>query len=528
MIGWLLLTICVSIILFVGMQQFVIGDASLYASISKRMYLQDDYFRLFLGEKPYLQKPHLLFWLSSLSFSVFGVNTLAFKLPSILIGLSGVFALYLFGKKAMNERVGFWAAFIWFFSLAFMLHTNDIHMDTMMTGFILWTAYFWLRFVYDDGIKWLMIGSVPLAFAMMTKGPLGAFVPVSGLVFALLAKGGFKEVFRWPMLLALLLVVILISPVLYSVYLQHGLDGLLFYAWENNAGRVERSDGGTKDVFFYMHTMAWFFLPWALLFIYAFGRTIHNFWQRKCSLSTVFAFGSFITFFVVASLADQQAPHYLYSLLPFAAFLTSVYANDDQHLRAKNILLAIPCVATFLLATVGLVIFPPTNFLMIVVSVCSFASAVLFASDNNGLRRLFLLNAVGITLLFGVVNIQLFQLYFQPHDAIVQAVYMVNETMKQGDKLYILDESDHHQARADFYANHGVQQISDAKELSFNESFFVISSERELLDLLAEAEPNAQHSFAYLLLTKPLKSVSFAMKSTEEEMPQIFLLDYTK
>ena len=64
-------------------------DAAQYASMSREMAGSGNYLQLYDLGKDYLDKPPLLFWLSSISIQIFGVHDWAYRLPSILcLGLA--------------------------------------------------------------------------------------------------------------------------------------------------------------------------------------------------------------------------------------------------------------------------------------------------------------------------------------------------------------------------------------------------------------------------------------------------------
>ena len=78
-------------------------DATQYASMSREMLLTGNYLQLYDLGKDYIDKPPMLFWLSSLSMYVFGIQDWAYRLPSFLFSLLALYSTYrlalLFYKK---------------------------------------------------------------------------------------------------------------------------------------------------------------------------------------------------------------------------------------------------------------------------------------------------------------------------------------------------------------------------------------------------------------------------------------------
>ena len=62
-------------------------DAAQYASMSREMLESGSYLQVFEHGKDYLDKPPLIFWLSSLSMKIFGVGNFGYKFPSFLFAL---------------------------------------------------------------------------------------------------------------------------------------------------------------------------------------------------------------------------------------------------------------------------------------------------------------------------------------------------------------------------------------------------------------------------------------------------------
>lgn len=54
--------------------------------------------------------PHLYFYILRLFFEVFGFTTFIARVPSVIFGIAGVYAIYLLGKELINKKTGLIAA----------------------------------------------------------------------------------------------------------------------------------------------------------------------------------------------------------------------------------------------------------------------------------------------------------------------------------------------------------------------------------------------------------------------------------
>ena len=113
------------------------NDSAHHADIALRMYLTGDYVNLVDHGKDYLDKPHLHFWLSSFSYSIFGVTGFAYKFPSFLFTILGTYSTYRLGKALYNSEAGRLAALIVASAFAYLLANNDVRMDAILTASII-------------------------------------------------------------------------------------------------------------------------------------------------------------------------------------------------------------------------------------------------------------------------------------------------------------------------------------------------------------------------------------------------------
>src|SRR4051812_45320253 len=63
---------------------FYSEDAAQYAAMAREMFSQGSYFELKDRGLFYLDKPPLLFWLTSLSYAIFGISPAAYRVVSLI------------------------------------------------------------------------------------------------------------------------------------------------------------------------------------------------------------------------------------------------------------------------------------------------------------------------------------------------------------------------------------------------------------------------------------------------------------
>lgn len=130
-------------------------DAAQYASISKEMSETGSYLVVKHCGKDYLDKPPLLFWLSALSFKMFGVYNWSYKMPSYLFSLLAVLATYCLASSLYDKRVAVLSAIILYTTQAFFVFNNDVRTDTILASCVITSI--WLLYQFSINGKFYFL-----------------------------------------------------------------------------------------------------------------------------------------------------------------------------------------------------------------------------------------------------------------------------------------------------------------------------------------------------------------------------------
>lgn len=313
-------------------------DGALYASISKNMVLRSDYLQLFGEGREWLDKPHFPFWVTAFFFRCFGFTTWAYKLPALLFLYVGAVYTYLFAKRLYNRDTALWAVLILLTAEHIVISNNDVRAEPYLTGLIIGSVYHFYRSMTEKSFVQLVLASLLAACAVMTKGMM-ALVPVGGAIAGeLLIKRRWKDLFHVRWLMAALLILVFITPELYSLYYQFdahpeklvfgrtGVSGIRFFFWDSQFGRFFNTGPirGKGDPFFFLHTTLWAFLPWSLLLVAALAGFIRRGRRAPQQVEWYCISGSMLLF-LLFSASKFQLPHYLNPIFPFFAILTAQY-----------------------------------------------------------------------------------------------------------------------------------------------------------------------------------------------------------
>ena len=322
-------------------------DAAQYSLISMEMSVTKSFLEVFQYGNDYLDKPPLLFWLSSTSYLVFGISNFAYKLPSVLVALLGIYSTYRFAKLWYSSEKAILASLILASTQAFFLFTNDIRTDTLLTGFVIFAVWQMSEFLKNGRILNLVFTAIGIALGMMSKGPIALIAVGTGYFFHFLIHKQWKNFFRWQWVLAGIIIVIVLLPMSYGLYTQfdlhpekfvYGLEGpsgLKFFYWTQSFGRItgEIYWADESTFFYFFHTILWDLQPWALLFIPALIIKVKSLFKaenRNDDGVEYITLVGFVLVFLALSKSNFKLPHYIFIIFPFAAIILSDFIYNLQ------------------------------------------------------------------------------------------------------------------------------------------------------------------------------------------------------
>ncbi len=315
-------------------------DAAQYASIAREMVESGSYLEVYHRGEDYLDKPPLLFWLSALSFNLFGFHNWAYKLPAVLFLVAGVWFTYKFARLFYEEKIARNAALILASCQAMMLMTNDVRTDGVLTATVMFTIWQAADYLKTNRNRFIVGAGVGLALAMMAKGPIAAIIVAAAVGGHLLLKKEWRAIVNPKWLLVIGIALVLLAPMCYGLYTQfdlhpekyvyglQGPSGLKFFFWTQSFGRITGDIYWSNNTgpFYFLNTILWDFQPWVFLFFMAFTTALFRLLKGTNAPEYMTLLG-FVIPFVALSSSNYKLPHYIFVLLPFAAIITSYWLS---------------------------------------------------------------------------------------------------------------------------------------------------------------------------------------------------------
>ncbi|CDZ78866.1 Undecaprenyl phosphate-alpha-4-amino-4-deoxy-L-arabinose arabinosyl transferase [Legionella massiliensis] len=147
-----------------------------YAEIAREMLQTQNWITLLHNYgSPFLAKPPLSTWLSATSLSLFGINELAVRLPSLLLSIAILWLVWSLAKKRSGSVVALLTVLFLAGSLYFYLNAGAVMTDAALIFCTTLSMVAFWQAVVERSKLWAYLFFVALGLGLLTKGP-AAFV----------------------------------------------------------------------------------------------------------------------------------------------------------------------------------------------------------------------------------------------------------------------------------------------------------------------------------------------------------------
>jgi len=257
---------------------------STHAEAAREMYLAHDYVTLRVNGNRYLEKAPLMYWLVSFSYSIFGVNEFATRLPTVLAMLMLTVLAMKWSRRAFGERGSIYAGLFVATSAGYYLFTRILIPEAILSLFIAGSFYCFLT-ALQDGVIWRWYaGYACLALAVLTKGLLALVVVGFAMLLFLAASGEWRSWRRFRIFTGLLLFLAIAAP-------WHLLAGFrnprFFWFYFVNehfmrflGKRIPRDYNKQENSLYWSLHLVWLF-PWSLYLPVALRRPVADWMARR-------------------------------------------------------------------------------------------------------------------------------------------------------------------------------------------------------------------------------------------------------
>lgn len=345
-----------------------IPDEKRYIQSTEEMVESGDYVTPRYHGELRFQKPILFYSLIVLSYKLFGVGIFGARFPSIIAALLNVILIYLLGRDLFSKKAGIFSALILSTSEIYFMYSRFATPDITFLLFINVSIYLFVKAYLNDikgRFKYLYM-YVPMALAMLTKGPLGFLYPMAVVCLFLIFKRDwavFKEL-RFP--LGFLVFAVISAPWFIVMIILHGSEYLGKVWTLEIMKKLKYFSSGTGDnlLVHYFNTALYYsgigfirHLPWSAFLpasLVSIPKLTSVRTKRDCGFALMSAW--FLTVFVSLVLIWSRESYYALGFsIPFSLFMGvyfSEFTRDDN--LSNGILFKLPFVFSILISLVAL------------------------------------------------------------------------------------------------------------------------------------------------------------------------------
>jgi len=276
-----------------------------------------------------------LFYITAVSFLVFGNNVFALRFVPVLIGSLAVLIGWLYRKELGLKGLAV-TSFVLALSPSMLYFSGFAIHEILFCVFLFASVSLFFKFV-DTGTKWMLFaGSLSLALLMATK-EAGLLIGLAVLLFAFAyakASGNKCRDFvkeKQGILLAVLVFVLVYSALFTSFYSNwNGLEDSVS-AISQWGPRIVQEPGHQKPFEYYLETL---FFSETILPLIALAGFSFALWKKEKLIVGIGLF--YLVFFVVVSLVPYKTPWIVVNFVPGMALLAGYLVKGLKKVNSRD------------------------------------------------------------------------------------------------------------------------------------------------------------------------------------------------
>jgi len=149
----------------------------MYALIPQEMLAAGSWLTPTLNGAPYLDKPHLLYWLNLLGFKLLGVSAWSARVPTLAVTVGEVWLTYLIGRRLVGPKAAWLGGVILLTCIGFFVLHLLILTDHLVTLSLLAALYGLLRWEDKPGWRWTALFFLALVAGFLARVSSGWSFP---------------------------------------------------------------------------------------------------------------------------------------------------------------------------------------------------------------------------------------------------------------------------------------------------------------------------------------------------------------
>ena len=384
--SWLFLSVF-TLPLFVSLDTSSIWDSNeaFYVQTPKEMVETSDWIVPHFNDQVRLNKPPFSYWLVATFYSFFGVSVFWERLLTATCALASILAVLNLGNHLFSIRIAILASGIFATTFRFLILSRRSLIEILLLALLLWSLVFFLKWTRSPRSIYLYSGSLMLALAFLTKGPIA--------MLALIIFGIYLVIFRKTKVLktsSLITALLLFLVVAGSWFIALGIEFGWSPVWEffliENLGRYTSIDYGPQRGFFYYPIVfLGDFLPWSLFFVLSLLYWLLGVRKRqgKKARQSMLFLGLWITIWIaIFSFSHNKQEYYILPIYPAASLWLSSFLLSNKFGRFSALPAAFLVVFASLIMATAMTILAGPKIIWWLIMVPSLSFAVFIVQNK--------------------------------------------------------------------------------------------------------------------------------------------------
>lgn len=347
--------------LLLGRIGLIEPDEGRYAEIPREMLERHDFITPTLNYVAYFEKPPLHYWLTALSFKLFGQNEFAARFAGTLAGLLTVLLVYYTARTLWGRREAIFSAMVLGTSTGFLVQSR-INLTDMTLTFCLSAALCCFMMAMEkERHKGCHYHLFYLAggLAILAKGLIGIVFPVGIIVFYLLFSRRWRLLREMRLASGTLLLLAVTAPWFVLVSLHNRDFADFFFIHEHFERFLTTAHGRYQPFWFFIPILLLTMLPWSF---YVPRALVHGLRTRlRQDGDPRFFLVVWVVFiFIFFSASHSKLIPYILPIFPALAMLIGIMFADftaeregKAHVTAESRILA----AILIIAAIGIAVY---------------------------------------------------------------------------------------------------------------------------------------------------------------------------
>ena len=149
-----------------------------YAEISREMSQSRDWLHPTLMGIHHYHKPPVIYWITSLSYTIFGVNSFSARFFLMISLLLQMVLVYKIASVILNDKkIALYAVILYSSIPIVLVSVRGLSTDAYLNTFVLLTIFWWLQWRTLAKPVYLYLVAFSLGIAFLIKGPVAIIIP---------------------------------------------------------------------------------------------------------------------------------------------------------------------------------------------------------------------------------------------------------------------------------------------------------------------------------------------------------------